>query len=322
MNKLSKILATACLALAAGTSFAQSLPAGKQMRIVVPYAAGGTSDILGRKIAQELGERLGRTVVVENRAGAGGSIGTEAVVHADADGTTMLLHSGAISTEPALKRKLPYDVTRDLAAVTTVVVGPFAVLVSNELEVKSIPELVAYAKANPGKLNYGTPGLGTSVHLATEQFRVAAGIDIVHVPYKGAGPALTAAMGNEVQIVIDPLATAKRYSESGRLRGLAVTTGERSELWPEMPTVAEGGVKGFDTSVWYGLYVPAKTPPAVVEQLNKEMVEVLKSPAMVSWLHEQGLQPVADTPEESQAWLEKEIGVWKKVVEAAGIEPN
>jgi tripartite-type tricarboxylate transporter receptor subunit TctC len=320
-NLRRALVALACLAPLAPV-LAQGLPAGKQVRIVVPYAPGGTSDILGRKLAQALGERLGRAVIVENKAGAGGAIGTEAVVRGDPDGTTILLHSGAIATEPALKKQLPYDVTRDLAAVTTAVVGPFALLVSPQINVKSVAELIAYSKKNPGKLNYGTPGPGTSVHLASEQFRVASGIDMVHVPFKGAGPALTAAMANEVQVVIDPLATAKKYSESGKLRAIALTTGHRSQLWPEMPTIAESGVKDFDTGVWYGVYVPAKTPPAVVQLLNTEFVRILKSPEMVTWLREQGLQPVADTPEESRAWLAKEIRTWKAVAGAAGIKPE
>jgi tripartite-type tricarboxylate transporter receptor subunit TctC len=298
------------------------MPAGKQIRIIVPYAPGGTSDILGRKLALALGERLNRSVIVENKAGAGGAIGTEAVVRSEPDGTTILLHSGAIATEPALKKQLPYDVTRDLAAVTTAVVGPFALLVSPQLNVKTVAELIAYGTQNPGKLNYGTPGAGTSVHLASEQFRVASGIDMTHVPFKGAGPALAAAMANEVQIVIDPLATAKKFSESGKLRALAVTTGKRSELWPEMPTVAEGGLKNFDTGVWYGVYVAGKTAPAVVQLLNSEFVHILKTPEMMAWLRDQGLQPIADTPEESRAWLAREIRTWKTVANAAGIKPE
>lgn len=315
------LLALACIA-ALGPALAQGIPPGKQMRLVVPYAPGGTSDILGRKLAQALGERLGRTVIVENKAGAGGSIGTEAVVRADADGATILLHSGAIATEPALKRVLPYDVTRDLTAVTTAVIGPFALLVSPQLNVKTVGELIAYSKQNPGKLNYGTPGLGTSVHLASEQFRVASGIDMTHVPFKGAGPSLAAAMANEVQVVIDPLATAKKLTEAGKLRTLALTTGKRSDLWPEMPTVAESGVKDFDTGVWYGIYVPGKTPPAVVQALNAEFVRILKSPEMGGWLRDQGLQPVADSPSESTAWLTREIRTWKSVAGAAGIKPE
>ncbi len=315
------LLLAAVLAASLGAS-AQTLPADKQMKIIVPYAAGGTSDILGRKLAQALGDRLGRTVIVDNRAGAGGAIGTEVTVRADPDGTTILLHSGAIGTEPALKRQLPYDVTRDLSAVTTAVQGPFALLVSPQLPVKSVAELIAHAKAYPRSVNFGTPGSGTSVHLASEQFRVAAGIDATHVPYKGAGPALSALMAGDVQFVIDPLATAKKFAESGKVKALAVTTAKRTALWPGMPTAAESGLPGFDSSVWYGIYVPAKTPAETVKLLNTHFVAILKSPEMVEWLRGQGLEPVADTPEEARQWLVKDIQRWKSVAQAAGIKPD
>ncbi len=315
-------LAVAAAAALGTSAQAQSIPAGKQMRIIVPYSAGGTSDILGRKLAQQLGERLGRQVIVDNKAGAGGSIGTEATVRADADGTTILLHSGAIATEPSIKPKLPYDVSKDLAAVTTVVRGPFALVVSNELPVKSVAELMAYAKANPGKVNFGTPGMGTSVHFASEYFKTMAKVPLTHVPYKGASAALTALMGNEVQMVIDPLATAKKYAEAGKIRALAVTTAQRSSLWPQMPTVAEGGVPGFDTAVWYGMYVPAKTPAPIVEMLNKEIVGILKSNDMRKWLSNEGLEPVGDTPAQSQAFLREDIERWKVLAKSAGIQPE
>lgn len=301
-------------------AFAQNLSADKTIRIIVPYVAGGTSDILGRMLAQSLSEKLGKTVIVENKAGAGGSIGTEATVRAAPDGTTILLHSGAIATEPALKKSLPYDVEKDLAAVTTAVKGPFALLVSNPTPAKNVKELIAYAKANPGKLNFGTPGIGTSVHLASEQFKVAAGIDINHVPYKGASAALQALLANEVQIVVDPLATAKQLGQSGKVQALAVTTEKRSALWPEMSTVSEQALPGFDSSVWYGLYVPAKTSPQVVKQLNEAFVEILKSPKMIQWLQDKGLEPVADTPAQAKKWLADDIAEWKKVVKAANIE--
>ncbi|GAO23156.1 extra-cytoplasmic solute receptor [Alicycliphilus sp. B1] len=252
----------------------------------------------------------------------GGSIGTEATVRADADGTTILLHSGAIATEPSIKSKLPYDVSKDLAAVTTVVRGPFALVVSNELPVKSVAELMAYAKANPGKVNFGTPGMGTSVHFASEYFKTMAKVPLTHVPYKGASAALTALMGNEVQMVIDPLATAKKYAEAGKIRALAVTTAQRSSLWPQMPTVAEGGVPGFDTAVWYGMYVPAKTPAPIVEMLNKEIVGILKSDDMRKWLSNEGLEPVGDTPAQSQAFLREDIERWKVLAKSAGIQPE
>lgn len=310
------------IALLAAPAYAQDIPASKQMRIIVPYSAGGTSDILGRKLAQQLGERLGRQVIVENKAGAGGAIGTEATVRADADGSTLLLHSGAIATEPAIKAKLPYDVTRDLAAVTTVVRGPFALLVSNDLPVKSVGELVAYAKANPGKVNFGTPGMGTSVHFASEYFKAATKAPITHVPYKGASAALTALMSNEVQLVIDPLATAKKYAEAGKMKALALTTARRSELWPGMQAVAEAGVSGFDAAVWYGLYVPSKTPAATVERLNKEVVAILQSPEMRKWLSNEGLEPVGDTPAQSQQFLVKDIAHWKALAKSAGIQPE
>lgn len=320
LKKPLSILAVAAVTWLSGAAHAQDIPVSKQMRLIVPYAAGGTSDILGRKLAQQLGDRLGRQVIVENKPGAGGSIGTDATVRADADGSTILLHSGAIATEPAIKSKLPYNVTKDLAAVTTVVRGPFAVLVSNNLPVKNVQELVAYAKANPGKVNYGTPGIGTSVHFASELFRSATQAPVTHVPYKGASAALTALMGNEVQLVIDPLATAKKYAEAGKMKALGLTTAQRSNLWPGMQTVAEAGVPGFDTAVWYGLYVPGKTPAATVERLNKEFVAILKSPEMGQWLASEGLEAVGDTAAQSQAFLVKEIENWKVLAKSAGIQ--
>lgn len=318
----SLTLAAAAIAVVVAPAQAQNIPANKQMRIIVPYAAGGTSDTLGRKLAQQLGERLGRQVIVENRAGAGGSIGTETTVRADPDGTTLLLHSGAIATEPSIKSKLPYDVTKDLTAVTTVVRGPFALVVSNDLPVKNVAELVAYAKANPGKVNFGTPGVGTSVHFATEYFKAMTKAPITHVPYKGASAALVALMSNEVQMVIDPLSTAKKYAESGKMRALAVTTAKRTDLWPQMPTIAESGVPGFESSVWYGMYVPAKTPTATVEKLNKDMVAILQSDEMRKWLSEQGLEAVADTPAQSQEFLRKQIERWKALAKSAGIQSD
>lgn len=316
----STSLGVAFLALLSLSAQAQTIPAGKQMRIIVPYSAGGTSDILGRKLAQQLGDRLGRQVIVENRAGAGGTIGTEATVRSDPDGTTVLLHSGAIATEPAIKSKLPYDAVRDLAAVTTVVRGPFALLVSNDLPVKTAGELVAYAKANPGKVNFGTPGVGTSVHFASEYFKAMSRTSLTHVPYKGSSAALTALMSNEVQMVIDPLSTARRYADAGKMRALAVTTAERTSLWPQLPTVADTGVPGYDSAVWYGMYVPAKTPSAIVDRLNKDTVAVLQSDEMRRWLSTEGLEPVADTPAQSQEFLRKEIERWKALAKSAGIK--
>jgi tripartite-type tricarboxylate transporter receptor subunit TctC len=297
-------------------------PEGKTVKIIVPFTPGGTSDILGRRLAQELSTRIGRAVVVDNRAGAGGSIGTAAAVNGDPDGSVILLHSGAISVEPALKPSLAYDVQRDLSPVTTAVAGPFAVMVNSSLPVRTMSELIAYAKARPGKLNYGSPGIGSSIHITTEYLKSAAGIDVVHVPFKGASPALQAAMANDVQMVIDPLATAKKYAEAGRLRPLALTTGARSELWPELGTVAEAGVRGFDAAVWYGVFVPAKTPTPVVDRLNRELSAILKAPAMVAWLRDQGLEPIADSPAAARQRMASEVRNWKQVIQANGIRAD
>ena len=323
MKRRDGLLGLVGLCLASSGAKAQTvsaLPPGKPIRIIVPFAPGGTSDILSRNLGQHLGERLGRPVVIDNRAGAGGAIGTEAAVNGDADGTTILIHSGAIAVDPSMKRNLGYDVQRDLTPVTSAVVGPFVLVASPALPVKTVAELVAWARANPGKVNYGTPGVGSSVHMTTEYFRTLAGIDIVHVPYKGAGPALAGVMANEVQILFDPLATGKKYAEAGKVRALAVSTGKRTDLWPEMPTVAEGGVAGFDTGVWYGIYVPAKTPRAVVDQLNAAFVAILKSPELAPWLREQGLEPIADSPAEVRRRLADDIARWARVIKAAGIK--
>lgn len=299
---------------------AQEIPANKQMRIIVPYSAGGTSDILGRKLAEELGKRLNRTVIVENKAGAGGSIGTDSTVRSDPDGSTILLHSGAIATEPALKSSLPYDVTKDLTIVTVAVEGPFAVLVNKDVPAKTIEEFVEYAKSQPGGVNFGTPGVGTSVHLASELLKVEGNLPLTHIPYKGASAALTGLMGGEIQMIIDPLATAKAFHEDGRVRALAVTSAERTPLWPDMPTVAETGIPGYSSAVWYGLYVPAKTPETSVQRLNTEFVDILNSTAMKEWLTSKGLQPVGDSPADARKFLTEDIERWKGVVKAAGIE--
>jgi tripartite-type tricarboxylate transporter receptor subunit TctC len=292
----------------------------KAIRMIVPSAPGGTSDIVARVIASKLAERLQRPVIVENRGGGGGSIGTEAVVRSEADGHTILFHSGAISIDPSSNKKLSYDVQRDLTPVMLAVAGPFAILVHPSVPAKSVAELIAYAKANPGRLNFGTPGNGTSIHLATELFKFMAGIDVVHVPYKGAAPALTAVTANEIQFVIDPLVTAKQYAASGKLRALAVTTRERWAPWPELPTAAESGLPGYDTSVWYAFFVPAGVPDAVVSRLNAELRSVLTTAEMRAWLRTTGgLDVVASSAEEMKTFFAAEIERWAKIIRTSRI---
>lgn len=321
MNRRTLLALAAGVALSAATLAAQAADfPSRTIRIVVPYAAGGTSDIVARRIGQRLSERVGQAVIIDNRGGAGGSIGTEAVVRSDPDGHTLLFHSGAVAVDPVSGKKLNYDVQKDLEPITMAVVGPFALLVNNDLPVKSVPELLAYARANPGKLNFGTPGVGTSIHLTTELFKATTGINVVHVPYKGASLALTALAGNEVQFVFDPLTTAKNLAQSGRVRALAVSTGTRSGFWPELPTVADGGVKGFDLGVWYGFFVPKATPSPVADQLNRELVALLQEPAMRDWLKSNGLEVVANSRDAFRTRFASEIERWGALIREAGVK--
>jgi tripartite-type tricarboxylate transporter receptor subunit TctC len=292
----------------------------RPVKLVIPYAPGGTSDIIGRRIGQRLGERMGQPVVIDNRAGAGGSIGTEAVARAEPDGYTVLFHSGAVAVDPVSGKKLSYDVQRDLEPITMAVVGPFALLVNAALPVNSVAELIAYAKSNPGKLNFGTPGVGSSVHLTTELFKAAAAIDVQHVPYKGAAPALTALAGNEVQFVFDPMATAKPLVASGRMRALAVSTAQRSGFWPELPTITESGLPGFDLGVWYGVFVPAKTPKPIIDQLNRDFVAALQAPEMREWMRAQGVDVVASSSEGFRERFAAEIARWGELMRKASIK--
>jgi len=318
-NLLAAAMIAGVTSLTATASAAADFPT-RTVRIVVPYAAGGTSDIIARHIGQQLAGRLGQAVIIDNRAGAGGSIGTEVVVRAEPDGHTILFHSGAVAVEPVSGKKLSYDVRTDLDPITMAVVGPFALLVNLDLPVRSVSELVAYAKANPGKLNFGTPGIGTSIHLTTELFKAMADIDIVHIPYKGAAPALLALASNEVQLAFDPLTTAKTLATDNRVRALAVSTGQRSGFWPELPTVADGGVEGFDLGVWYGIFTPRGTPAEVNEKLNQAFVATLNEPAMREWLRTKGLEVVGSSREDFRKRFAAEIERWGELIREQNIK--
>ncbi len=302
---------------------ADGIPGTGPIRLVVPYVAGGPADQVARKIAQKLSDRLGRAMIIDNKSGAGGSVGAAYVVRAEPDGSTILYNTSTMAIDPVLRRNLPYDVLRDLTPVTTAVLGPLAILVNPQLPVKNIAELVAYARANPGKLNYGTAGAGSSLHMATEQFALAAGIKLVHVPYKGAGETVVATIANDIQMVIQPMPSALQYAKnSQQLRALAVTTARHSAIWPELPTVAESGVKGlesYDSSIWYQFYLPSKTPKAVVQALNADIRAVLKVPELEQWLQSQGMEALGDTPEQASQRLKSEIQRWAAVARATGI---
>jgi len=309
----------ACMATAPGISLAQGL-SGNSMRLIIPYTPGGSTDIVGRGIAQRITQLTGKNVIVENKPGAGGVIGTETVVRAAKDGNTLLLHTGTIVVEKAADKKLPYEMSRDLTPITMLAIGPLALVVSPDLPAKSMGEIVAMAKASPGKLNYSSAGIGTSTHLAMELFKQAAGVDIVHVPYKGGAPSLTAVASQEVQMTFSPLVNAKPFHNAGRIRAIANSTNSRSELWPELPSSSESGVKDFSTAVWYGLFTTGGIPQAVLDQLSADLRKILQTEETKQWFRTQGLEAVGDTPAQFTQKMDEEIAALRALIQRANLK--
>ena len=312
--------ATAAGAALGIASYAPLVRSSAPMRVVVPYAPGGSADIVGRAAASWLSERLGRTVIVENKGGAGASLGTEFVVRSPPDGNTLLVHTGTIAVEAAAEKKLSYNALKDLIPVSMVAAGAFSLLVNPRVPVNSVAELVEYCKKNPGQYNYASSGIGTSVHLSMELFKSMAGIEVMHIPYKGGAPSLNAVASGETEMMMNPLATAKPFSLAGRVRALAVSTKTRTALWPELPTIDASGVPGYDTSVWYGLSAPAGTPQDIVQELAAALAASVSIPANKDWLNAQGLDPVGDTPAEFKVKIEREIQVWAALIKKAGVK--
>jgi tripartite-type tricarboxylate transporter receptor subunit TctC len=309
----------AALLLTAGLPVsAQTFPA-KPSRLVVPFPPGGPLDVIGRLIAQRLGDRWGQNVVVENKPGAGGNIGADFVAKAVPDGYTVVM--GALSTHavnPSLYSKMPYDAQRDFAPITRVAITPNVLVVNPSLPVNSVKELIAYAKAHPGQLSFGSGSTGSAGHLAGELFKVDAGIDMVHVPYKGAAPAMQALLAGDTQLMFDNLANAMAQVKAGTLRALAVTTAERSKLAPELPTMAEAGVAGFDISTWFGLFAPAGTPPEIIGKWNADVVRILDSPEMRERLIAQGAEAAPDSPADFARFVASELAKYARIVKASG----
>jgi tripartite-type tricarboxylate transporter receptor subunit TctC len=305
--------------LASSATCAQTYPA-KAIRIVVTSPPGGSQDFLARLLAQSLAPPLGQTVLVDNRTGASGAIGIDHVAKAAPDGYTLLLGAaGPIAIVPAVKKKLPFDPVRDFAPITLVAAGPFAVVVHPSVPVRTLKELIAVAKAKPRVLNYGSSGAGASPHLAMELLMSMSGIDLVHVPYKGVGPALTDLIGGQIDAMIADVHLVAPHEKSGRLRVLAVTSTERSSVLPNVPTVSEAGVAGYSAGTWFGLFAPAKTPVAIIARLNEEAGKILADRALAQRLSTQGIAPTPSTPEQLGAHLRDEIAKWRKVVESAHI---
>ena len=303
-------------------AFAADYPA-KAVRMIVPFPPGGPNDILGRVVAQKLSEQLGQQVVIDNRGGAGGIIGAELAARAVADGYTLLFGGTAsLAINPSLHRKLPYDPLRDFAAVSLVGTAPSLLTVHPSLPVKNVKDLIDLAKAKPGQLNFVSAGVGTPPHLAGELFKNMTGIDMVHVPYKGGGPALTDLLAGQVGIYFSGISSVLPYVREGRLRGLAVTSAKRTAVMPETPTIAESGLPGYEVGNWYAIVAPAATPGTVVTQLNREIVRALIVPGVKKRFLELAADPVGSTPGELTAYNRSEIAKWANVIKSAGIKPE
>ena len=309
------LLGSALIAPLAST--AQEYPS-KAIRFVVPFAPGGGTDIIGRVVAQALNEALGQPVVVDNRGGAGSTLGTEIVAKSPADGYTILFGNISLAFNATLYTKLRYDTIRDLAPISLSAVQPNILVIHPGLPAKNLKEFIELARANPGKYNYASAGTGSGTHLAAELLKLQTKIDIVHVPYKGTGPALTDLLGGQINMMVSTFASALPHVKSGRMRALGVTTAKRSPAAPDVPTLIEGGVAGYDYSTWYGLLVPAGTAKPIIDKLNAVNRKVLARDDIRQKLESQGVDPIVNTPAEFAAYVKSETEKWGKVVKATG----
>jgi tripartite-type tricarboxylate transporter receptor subunit TctC len=324
LHPSSLILSLLCAALVACMTpvAAQTYPV-KPVRMVVPFPAGGPTDIVGRTIGQKLNEALGQSIIIDNRAGAGGVIGTEYVAKSPPDGYTILLGSiSGLAVAMSLYPNRGYDSLRDFAPVTQAVTVTNILVVHPALPVKSVRDLLALARAKPGALNYASSGSGTVTHLAGELFKTLGRVNIVHVPFKGGAPALTALMSGEVQMSYENSLIVVPHIKAGKLHALAVTGLQRSKLMPELPTIAEGGLPGYAASGWYGFVVPAAVPKEIVARLNADVARILRMPDVVERLSGQGAEPVGGTAEQFAAFIRSEIDKWSGLVKATNMKPD
>jgi len=292
----------------------------RPVRLVVPYSAGGSTDTVARITGARLSERLGQQVVIDNRTGAGTIIGTEIVKGASPDGHVLLMATPPLAVNPSLYAKVPYVLERDFVAITNIAASSNLLVVHPSMPANSVKELVALLKANPGKYNYGSSGVGGAGHLAMALFTSMAAVEALHVPYKGGAPAVADLVAGRLNMMMANLTTAQPHIRAGKLRGLGVGKAKRSPLFPEMPTIAEAGVKGYEANNWNGVVAPAGTPRAVIQRLHKEIVATLNEPVIQDRMAKAGLEPVGDTPAEFAQYLKSEAAKWGRVVKAAGIK--
>jgi tripartite-type tricarboxylate transporter receptor subunit TctC len=321
----SKKLGIVAIAIAAllgiNAAVAQSY-AVKPVRMVVPFPAGGGIDSVARLLAPKLSESLGQPVVVDNRVGASGTVGTEAVAKAAPDGYTLLATFASHAQNASLYSKLGYDTVKDFAPITLIATVPNILVVNPSLPVKTVKELIALAKKHPGEILYASIGNGTPSHLSAELFNSMAGVKMTHVPYKGAAPSIIALISGETQLTFTTVLVAMPHVKSGRLRALGVASLKRAAVMPDVPTIDEAGVRGYESNAWYGLLAPAKTPQNIIDQLHRDAVKVLQLPDVRDNLKGQGADPVGDTPKEFAAIINDEIEKWRKVVQATGTKAD
>jgi len=320
-QRFLSLLAAATLAIVPALAGAQPWP-NKPVKIIVPFVAGGATDVVARLLGQKLTEAWGQTVVIENRAGAGGNIGAEAAATAPPDGYTLFMTSGSIVTaNQHLYKSLPYNAERDLVPITNVATGPQVVAVSADMPAKDLKELIAYAKANPKQINFGSAGVGTQTHLAGENFFYAAGIEVTHVPYKGEASVITDLIGGQIQLATPNMGAAINFIKQGKLRALAVTSRERIPQLPDVPAAAEV-LPGFENAGWFGLMAPAGTPKEVIDRIYRDSARILNTEEFRARLGQQGMMPVASSPADFAAQIREESGRWGKVIRDRGIAIN
>ena len=308
-----------CFLLIANSVTAQPYPS-KSIRFIVPFAPGGTNDIVARMVGVKLTEAWGQPVVIDNRGGAGGVIGADLAAKSVPDGYTLLMANVNFATNPGLVRNLPYDTEKDFAAVSLLATSPSVLVVHPSIPVRSVKEMIAFAKAKPGQLSYSSSGAGTTGHMAMELLKQMAAIDMVAVHYKGGGPALIDLIAGRVSPGFATILSAAPHIEGGRLRALAVSTPKRSSALPDLPTVAEAGVPGYEFTGWWGVVVPARTPHAVISPLNGELVKILAQPDVRERLVREGADPASTTPEAFTAYMRSEVAKWSKVIKTANIK--
>lgn len=314
-------LVTLACAATLGTNRAQAQAAfpSKPITMVVPFPPGGPTDLVARVIALEMSKSLGQPVVIDNKGGANGNLGAGVASKAPADGYTWLYNTSSITLSPALYKNLSYDVKRDFAPVALTAVVPLALVVAPNVPVNNVKELIAWVKANPGKVSYGSAGSGNVTHLGAFQFVQANGLDAVHIPYKGSAPANVDLAGGQIQFMTDTVNSVMAFVRDKRMKMLAVTTAKRMSLFPDVPTLAESGMPGFEVGAWQGLMVPANTPRPVIQRLNAEVMKALQSPEVRQKLALQGVEPLGSSPEEYAVYIKEEIARWDRVVKQAGL---